>query len=55
MNTPKEIREKIIKARCGSCGHVQVFGELHGLLPVCEKCGGHVFTVITEEAEVNEE
>lgn len=45
MNTPKE---KTIKAQCGSCGHVQVFGELCGLLPVCEKCGGHVFTVIIE-------
>lgn len=47
MNTPKWL--------CRSCGHIQEFGELRGLLPVCEKCGGHVFTAFAEEKEVNEE
>jgi uncharacterized glyoxalase superfamily protein PhnB len=45
------LKVEVTKARCASCGHVQVFGELRGLLPVCEKCGGHVFTIVTEEEE----
>lgn len=43
-----ESRARTTKSQCCSCGHIQEFGELRGLLPVCEKCGGHVFTVVAE-------